>query len=151
MIWRITLYIFMVISFCFVMDLVYNISLFFKEKRNYQFMINNKEKDTKSKMTMLERVDTTLEILNLCNTLIDNEITKSLQACVRLKKPYDIKRIDTDVKLIATEVFNSIKPEILISDDIILSEKFLMQHITDETILRLLKSSQEFNSIIRNS
>lgn len=145
---KVILYIFAFLAFCYIMGMIYNISQFFKEKRNYQFMLNQKENATKSKLNMLERVDSTLGIINIANILIDNEVGKTIQGCIALNSKYDVSRLDKDVKIIATTVFESLKPEIFASQDIIINDTFLMQHITDEAMLRMIAAGKELNKNI---
>lgn len=150
MVLKIIMYIFCLIAFFYIIDLIYNISCFFKEKRNYQFMVNKRETLTNSNSSMLDRIDSTVSILNLTNTLIDNEISKTLESCVSLRTKYDVSRLDKDVKIIATTVFNCIKPEVFASNELLITDTFLMQHITDEVMLKMLKRGQEYNAIIQN-
>lgn len=149
MITRYILYFFAFLAFCYIMGMIYNISQYFKQKANYQMIINTNETNVKTKMTMTERVDITLSIMNLLNVLIDNEINKTLQACARINTKYDVTRLDKDVKIIATTVFEAIKPEVFISADSIISDNFLMQHITDEVMIRLMKVGQEYNKALQ--
>jgi len=151
MIEKVFIYIFIFLAFCYIMGMIHNISLYFKEKRNYQFMINSKENSPKSKMSMLDRIDSTVSIINLTNLLIDNEISKTLQACIRLNTKYDVARLDKDVKIIATTVFESIKPEIFDAQDLVITDNFLMQHITDEVMLKLMAAGKELNNSMRNN
>lgn len=138
-----------ILVFILLADLIINISNYFKEKRNYQYMINNKEMDNESKISTVDRLDATFELLNLINTLIDNEISKTLQACIQLRTKYEVTRLDKDVKVIATTVYTSIKPEVYLSKDLIITETFMMQHIMDEVMLRLLKAGQEYNEALK--
>lgn len=145
MVEKIIFYIFAFIVFCTVMGMISNISLFFKEKRNYQFMINQKENMTMSRLSMIDRVDATLGIINIANILIDNEVNKTIQGCITLHTKYDVTRLDKDVKIIATTVFESLKSEIFTSHDLIINDTFLMQHISDEAMLRMISAGKELN------
>lgn len=149
MVEKIFMYFFAFLAFCYIMGLIYNISQFFKEKRNYQFMINKRENLTKSSLTLLDRIDSSTGIINLSNILIDNEVSKTIQGNISLNSKYDVTRLDKDVKIIATSVFEAIKPEIFQSDDLIITDSFLMQHITDEVMLKLIIAAQELNKSLR--
>lgn len=148
---EIIVYIFIFLACLYILGLMRNISLFFKEKRNYQFMINQREKDSKSHINILDKVDATVGIINLCNLLIDNEVSKTMQACIRLNTKYDVTRLDHDVRIMATTVFESIRAEVFESPDLIITDKFLMQHITDEVMLKLMTAGQEWNTRLKQN
>lgn len=100
---------------------------------------------TTSNISLSERMGGTLEFLNVCNTLIDVEINNIMRTITRLNQKYDMKRLDDDVKAIATKVYKSVKSDVFINKDIVLQPDYIMQHITDETVLRLLKYTQAYN------
>ena len=66
---KIIIYIFLFIITCYVLNFIYQLSNYFHEKRNYQFIINKKESQMTSNMTMLDRVDSTINILQLTNNI----------------------------------------------------------------------------------
>lgn len=100
---------------------------------------------TTSTVSLIDRMEGTLQFLNVCNTLIDVEINNIMRTITRLNQKYDMKRLDDDVKLIATKVYKSVKSDVFINKDMVLQPDYIMQHITDETVLRLLKYTQAYN------
>ena len=146
MVYEIIIKIFIVLSFFIVLNCINTIADYFKEKKNHQFMLNQEEYNTNSKLDLMDRTNLTIKLMELINTLIDNEISKTLQSCIRLGSKYESTRLDKDAELISKAVFESIKSEIFLEKDLILTEEFLMQHIADEVLIRLIKYTQEYNN-----
>lgn len=144
-----------IISVTFIISLVlyllFNISLYFKELRNYQFMINRKEHEDRTEEVLNDRVSSTVEFLDFCNAIIDNEIAKNLSGYSRLNKKYDMTKFDVDYENIATSVYDSIKPEIIENKNLIITSKFIMQHIIDESMIRFMKYTRDYNNAINKN
>ena len=95
----------------------------------------------------LDKIDSTVSLLNLINILIDNEITKMLDSLSRLKVKYDSKSLDRDAKNIAENVYTSLKKDSTFSNEnIILTDEYIMKHISEESITRLMIRSYTYNS-----
>ena len=135
-----------IILFIFILQLLSGITKYFKELRNYQFMINTKEHRDEMELSLNERISSTVEFINLCNIIIDNEIAKNLSGYSRLNKKYDMTKFDTDYKNMAESVYNSIKSEIIDNRELIISSDFVLQHIIDETMIRFMRYTEDFNN-----
>lgn len=137
------------ILICFILlytwILLSNISEWFKEKTTNLKIINNREMMRSTKDTFRNRLNSSLDLLELCGTMIDNEISKTITNCLILNSRYDLTRIDSESKYIADKVFNDIKKETFIEDDLLLSPECFLQYITDETICRLLLTAKNYN------
>lgn len=131
-----------------VFNLINNISILIQEKTKYQSLINEKEIRYGSKMSVTERFDVSIDLLNLCDQLVDKEIMKTLRTYVLLNTKYDMQRIDKDAEMISTNVFSSLKSEALIDPDLLLSSECYLRYITDETIVRLITTAKNYNSSI---
>ena len=130
--------------------LINKISLFFNEKRENQIILNKKESNSTIDLSLSEKTEATIEILNFCNIIIENEILKNLSGYDRISKPYDMKKFDTDYKNIAETVYNAFKSDIIDNVNIIISSEFLMQHILDETMIRFMKFTEDYNNKLKN-
>ena len=131
-----------------VFNLINNISILIQEKTKYQSLVNEKEVRYDSKMSVTERLDVSIDLLNLCDQLVDKEIMKTLRSYVLLNTRYDMHRIDKDAELISTNVYSALKSEALIDPDLLLSTDCYLRYITDETIVRLITTVKNYNSII---
>lgn len=155
MVKEIIFYIFIFIAFCYIMGMIFNISQYFKNKTSNITIKQQIELEKHSRElythNLLDRIDATVSIMNLMNIIIDNEISKTLQGCIRLNTKYELSKLDKDVKTIATTVYDCFKKDIFDSTETIVTSNFLMQHITDEVMLRLIKAVQEYNTVLRQN
>ena len=93
-------------------------------------------------------MDFSLEIINLCNVLIDNEVGKLLESYRRLNMRYDAKKLDKDVERITKKVFDGVQHQVIIDPNHVITPEYILQHISDQTMLRVIQFTQEYNNSI---
>ena len=147
---KIFMYIMLVLGTLVILGLFVHISEYFEEKARNLEIINNRESKYTSKLTISERLDATMDLLTLCATMIDSEVFKTIQGCVILNSKYDLKRVDKDIELISTSVFNALNKESFLDGDLLLTPEHYLQYINNETFLRLINAVQQFNSSQNN-
>lgn len=131
------------ISFWLFID---RLATYFKSKETHQNIINEKEKHYSSSLSLPECLDATVDLLTLCNTLIDAEISKSLQGSAIINAKYNLQRLDTDLQLISSNVYNALNKEKILDSDLLLMPEYFLQYINNETFLRLITAVQAYNS-----
>lgn len=99
-------------------------------------------------LNAIDRVDFSLEIINLCNVLIDNEVGKLLESYRRLNMRYDAKKLDKDVERITKKVFDGVQHQVIIDPNHVITPEYILQHISDQTMLRVIQFTQEYNNSI---
>lgn len=91
------------------------------------------------------RVQSTNAILSLMDTLIANEVTNALKAYARLGENYKSINTADDIEKISSRIFDSIKKEIFIDNDTIITDEYLMKYINEQTTLVFLIETQKLN------
>ena len=106
-----------------------------------------KEKNKISNQVILkENIESTEKLLGFINNIIDTNIGILLNSFVKLNKPYDVRRLDTDAKNISEKVYQSINPDILTKLSLIVTTEYILTYISEMTITRLLNYIVEYNS-----
>lgn len=95
----------------------------------------------------ISKIEASVAFLNFINTLIENEINKTFTSLDKINSRYDLKNLDTDAANIAKKIFDSLNKEITFStNNLIITDEYIMRHITDEAIIRLLDKSSKYNN-----
>lgn len=103
----------------------------------------------KKTISMTDKINTTLDIINLIIFLINYQISYKLKEYAELHKPYPILNADDDLLNILEEIQKALKIEIFTSDEILLSDEYLMKYITGQTTILWIRSIVDFNSEIK--
>ena len=126
--------------------LLTNMATYFKEKEKHLVILSGKEINKYPSLSFSESLDATVDLMTLCNTLIDAEISKALQGCAIIKSKYSLQRLDTDLKLISSNVYGALNIEKILQTDLVLDIEYLLQYINNETFLRFINAVQVYNS-----
>jgi hypothetical protein len=149
---NIVLYVVIIILILFICDVLVAVERYFSTKADLNIKIADniiKKQYEEKQLDYLDRVEATVSTLNVINILIDNEINQMVTTLSRLNQKYDVKRLDTDVKKISEKIFNGFKKDNgLITSQLIVTDEFIMQHIMDEVITRLLSVMKDYNNTI---
>jgi len=133
--------IFAVAGFFVIFNTIDRIGLYFYEKAN---SIRKKE------LGLAERITTTNEFIQIIDATIRTEYNTIINRFAILQAEYPVNRIDEDVKVIATTVFDSLKPELFKSDELCYTEDYLLRFITERTKVLALTIINEYNTLIRH-
>lgn len=90
-------------------------------------------------------VDNTIAILDLCHSLIILEVSKLLEPSVRLNETYEYRRLDSDAKVIADNVFKALNKELLEKSEKAVTTEYILEYIASESILELMNQTQKHN------
>lgn len=129
-----------ILTWIFLIYLINNTANFLDSKKEYfRVLALNEKKDD-----IVSRVNATAAFLKLLDTLIAIEIETLIDSLKLIKQPYNILRLDKDIKNISTKVFNSIKKELYNEDELCIASDFLLQFITTQV-------TNKFTEMVLNS
>ena len=129
--------------------MIYYIGKYFNERSKKETVMTNRLLNTPliKDVSFLDKVDATVCLLNLINTLIDGEITKMLEPLARLKVKYEMKNMDNDIRTISTKIYEGLKKEENFGNySILVTDEFVMKHITEEVSGRILVRTFAYNA-----
>ena len=134
----------------YIIKLLSNIRMYIVNKSNSFYLANlkNQTKDN-STLDMPSRIDLTNSILDLITFLINNEIIIQIKPYIVLNNPYEISRLDDDVRVISTNVFKSINPSLFKDTNLVLTDEYLMTYITKKSMGLMIDVVQNHNDTIR--
>lgn len=101
--------------------------------------------------TLDQRVTASISILNLASDLVDKEIINTMKVVRTLGKRYEPVQLDKDVNNIAKKVFEAISFNDISSEELSITVEYIMQHITDETMIKLLNTINAYNTSLENA
>lgn len=110
--------------------------------------IRNKSKSITSKResdVIENRVANTAAVLDMMSYLIHGEIIKKISLLSLMNASYNFLNIDNDVKEVSEKVFNALKKDIFVSEEILITEDYLMEHISKNTMIELSAALKEAN------
>lgn len=110
--------------------------------------LNNSRLSEQPSLNLAQRVDATDKVLGIIDSLIEMEILTELRTISTLKVSYDLKNLDNDVKGIADKVFHAIKVDTYNDTNIVLNSEYLLEYITDQTVIQLLNHVLEYNALM---
>ena len=106
-----------------------SISLYFKDK-----------KEVTKESGEISRISYTTDIMTLCLQLIQLESSKIMQSYISLDIPYDITKLDEDVEAVSSKVYSALKKNIYNSNNIIITNEYLMSYIVENAKVILLEN-----------
>lgn len=97
-----------------------------------------------------ELINNTNELLSLISDRIDEEINSHFQKYVLLEDTYPLTRLDEDISIVATSVYNGIKASLfeVNKEDFALNTDYFMRYIVNTTKLRVTSLLKEWNDQI---
>lgn len=108
-------------------------------------VFSNKTVQTPS-VPMNMRIANTNSILEMIDTMIQNEISNTLRSCISLRKRYEFINMDDDIKSISTKVYKGLVNETFTNDSLMITGEYLMNYITAHSTLLLIATAQQYNS-----
>lgn len=136
----------------YIIKLLGNIRMFIQNKSDSYVISNRKNTNLdNANLSMPERIDLTVSILDIITSLINTEITSIFKENFALNNLYNISNLDTDVAKISDKVFKGIRPMIFKDPNLILTEEYLMSYITKKTINTMIEVATTYNDNLRKS
>lgn len=136
-----------VLSAIGLMSLIYNLSTYFSTKRNKLLIETEiqRQNQINNANVYIDKVTLTVDVINLCNTLINSNVSHMISAKEMLHEKYDLKFLKEDSEKIATHVYESIRKELIVDNMLVVSDEFILNYISEETILVLLQNATDYN------
>lgn len=133
---------------------LYQIANFFKEKQKLTIQTRNKTEyellslRTGTAYNLAYKIKTTEELLTFIENSIDIEVGLIIRNLQTLHQKYDVKNMDEDIKNISSRIFQSFHGSVYTSNEIVITEDYLMKYIVEFTTTDLIKSVSELNNMI---
>lgn len=130
-----------------LMSLIYNLSAYFSTKRNKLLIETEiqRQNQINNANVYIDKVTLTVDVINLCNTLINSNVSHMISAKEMLHEKYDLKFLKEDSEKIANHVYESIRKELIVDNMLVVSDEFILNYISEETILILLQNATDYN------
>lgn len=90
-------------------------------------------------------VDNTIQILNLCKSMIEVEIQEQLKETIILHKKYEMRNLDNDAKTIAEHVFQALNQSFIQKKDFALNAEYILKYIANESLSALMVFTKDYN------
>lgn len=145
LVWNIVKIIVVIITLIVIFNLITNISEYFSAQTK---RIMDVPLVTSDKLSLDIRNDITVSMMNMIVTMISNEIILVLRSYITLNIRYDLKKLDDDIQNISTNVFNGIRSDVILDDNLIMTSDYMMKYIVSETTTRMIETIKKFNSMI---
>ena len=98
-------------------------------------IINEAKDDGKPTLEIDQRIKCTRELLTLIDDTIALELINNRRYEIFLNANVNNRDVDKDIEEIASNVFNSLKPEIFSDKNLVMTEEYLMKYIQKRTFV----------------
>ena len=147
----ILIYIIGVLILLSILDIIDSISNYFKSKKAKVDFELSLEKEAKgSQLSTLDKLTTTTDLLNMINTLITIEVSRTIDTCSMLNIKYELMNIDKDIAMISNNVFHGLESFVFDNNDVLLNNEYIMKYIMDNTTVLLIDCARNYNNNIMN-
>jgi len=132
-----------------LIGLIKNISIYVDERRRIDVKVLTEGK--KPYITLQQKSVTTLSVIDTIDKLITMEIEDTLKTYARLNEKYNSTRMAEDIESISNRVYNALKKTVYESDDIILTDEYIMNYIVTHTTISFIRIVKGLNDVIREA
>lgn len=106
------------------------------DKSNQIINDANKHKDDdKPTLEIDQRIKCTRELLTLIDDTVALELINNKRYEIFLGGKQNFRDVDSDIEEIATNVFNSLRPEVFSDKNLVMTEEYLMKYIQKRTFV----------------
>ena len=106
-----------------------------KEITDKSNQIINDANDSKPTLEIDQRIKCTRELLTLIDDTVALELINNKRYEIFLNTNINNRDVDKDIEEIASNVFNSLKPEIFNDKNLVMTEEYLMKYIQKRTFV----------------
>jgi uncharacterized membrane protein YhiD involved in acid resistance len=103
------------------------------------------ETEDLKRMKLGDRVRATNDILKIIDDLVATEVAERMSFLLLANQKYNILNLNDDVNTIGKKIFESIKKEALLDDEVLVNEEYLMNYIITELTLSFTTSMKNLN------
>lgn len=105
------------------------------------------ESETKAveRMKIGDRTAATTELLKIIDELVSTEVAERMSFLLLANQKYNILNLNDDVNEIGKKIFDSLKKEALLNEEILVNEDYLMSYIVTELTLSFTTSMKQLN------
>ena len=139
----------LVLTVICIIILIQSISEYIDAKK--QIEINVAKHGQKPYVTLEQKSVTTLAIVDTVDRLVTMEIEDTLKTYARLNQKYNAVKMAEDIESISQRVYNAIKKSVYESDDILITDEYLMNYIVTHTTITFIRIVKGLNDVIREA
>lgn len=143
------LMILLVITVICIINLIQSISGYIDTKKQINIKVANHGQ--KPFVTLEQKAITTRAIVDTVDKLVTMEIEDTLKTYARLNQKYNAVKMAEDIEAISGRVYNAIKKSVYESDDILITDEYLMNYIVTHTTITFIRIVKGLNDVIREA
>lgn len=91
------------------------------------------------------------KLLDIIDSLIENEVELSMYKVASLRTKYDIKYLDRDTTTISENVASAIKKEFLNDNKLMINSSYIYSYIARNTSLALISAINNYNATMNDN
>lgn len=110
----------------------------------------NKEEKPETITYFTIDLDFTGKLLDQIDSMINDAIKFKILTYKELNKPYNLGKLDDDIRDISTNIHNGINGEIFLNEQVLsVTHNYIMNYIVDRTRTSLIETAIKYNNIIK--
>lgn len=110
----------------------------------------NKKKTTETITYFTIDLDFTGKLLDQIDSMINDAINFKILTYKELNKPYNLGKLDNDIRDISTNIHNGINGEIFLNEQTLsVTHNYIMNYIVDKTRTTLIETAMQYNNMIK--
>jgi len=134
-----------VIAYSYIIGFIRSITVFFEEKKKK--VAAETLKVIKETNELVDSYETTNNIITTIDFILDKEIGLRIYRISIDKGPYNITKLDKDIKDIADTVFKALNSAVIAkyANEYLINTDYIMSYITRQTTMKFSSAVTDFN------
>lgn len=134
-----------VIAYSYIIGFIRSITVFFEEKKKK--IAAETLKVIKETNELVDSYETTNNIITTIDFILDKEIGLRIYRISIDKGPYNITKLDKDIKDIADTVFKALNSAVIAkyANEYLINTDYIMSYITRQTTMKFSSAVTDFN------
>lgn len=134
-----------VIAYSYIIGFIRSITVFFEEKKKK--VAAETLKVIKETNELVDSYETTNNIITTIDFILDKEIGLRIYRISIDKGPYNITKLDKDIKDIADTVFKALNSAVIAKyvNEYLINTDYIMSYITRQTTMKFSSAVTDFN------
>lgn len=134
-----------VIAYSYIIGFIRSITVFFEEKKKK--VAAETLKVIKETNELVDSYETTNNIITTIDFILDKEIGLRIYRISIDKGPYNITKLDKDIKDIADTVFKALNNAVIAkyANEYLINTDYIMSYITRQTTMKFSSAVTDFN------
>ena len=126
-----------IIVLLLIISIIYQVCGIFKRLKKLISAKTDSINSTSRQFSITRRVEASERIMQMINNLVDIEISSLIASMELVHVPYNILSRDSDIKKISNRIFNSLKIEAFVNNELLVKDEYLLEYITSRVSIGL--------------